>query len=662
MREDDRRPVDDATEVFSEADAGRSDAGLSEAELAEAATRVLPEHAAPFGRDRIPGDRGPAPFPGDAPGAAPARDAGEATAGEPDDDASGIATRVLAVEDETAPPPAAERARPTPAAAPAARVDASDRGLQPGTVLFGEYEIVSVLGAGGMGEVYRARHRRLDEHRAIKVMHAELSKRKGASEFFYREAKALLAVRHPAVVHCHDLLSDDTGRVFLIMEMIEGIPLSKKLNDGPLAPDDVAVLGARIAHGLAAAHRKGVIHRDLSPDNIVLPGGRVQDAKLIDFGIAKLLEQGEGTIVDGFKGKLTYASPEQLGFFGGRIDGRSDLYSLGLVLAAAALGRPMAMGTTVMEAVDARRGLASLPDAIPVGLRSAILPLLALDPDARPRHVDRLFVSPGAGDVGPDVDAYGVGSDGAGRTARRGPGASFRARPPRAGLFAGGAVAAAVVGLGAYVLLGPDEQRGGAPSLAETADPVAPMETSIEATDPSRAPAGATGPSAQAGATATATARPEAGAGGAVVLEAAGAKADDSPAGRASTGREVAAVEPRAARAPALRKSGPSAKDRVRIVGLLTGAKLALGEDHLMSPAGDNAFEKYRAVLALDPGNETARSGLGEIASRLVARAEQALDRGDTAAAREALRQARQADARFSGIRAAEQRLAGAGG
>ena len=317
------------------------------------------------------------------------------------------ATRVLdEPEDKTSPPPVdapASPARPARAPAPAD----PDRGLEPGTVLFGEYEIVNVLGVGGMGEVYRARHRRLDEHRAIKVMHAELSKKKGASEFFYREAKALLAVRHPAVVHCHDLLSDDAGRVYLIMEMIEGIPLSKRMNDGPLSPDDVAILGARVAHGLSAAHRRGVIHRDVSPDNIVLPNGRVQEAKLIDFGIAKILEQGEGTIVDGFKGKLSYASPEQLGFFGGKIEGSSDFYSLGLVLVAAALGRPMSMGTTVMEAVDARRGFQALPDDIPVGLRSAIQPLLALDPKDRPRYVDRLFVVPEGVEGATDPGGYG---------------------------------------------------------------------------------------------------------------------------------------------------------------------------------------------------------------------------------------------------------------
>ncbi|NRB28891.1 MAG: serine/threonine protein kinase, partial [Roseibacillus sp.] len=243
--------------------------------------------------------------------------------------------------------------------------------LEPGSILFGEYEIEEVLGSGGMGEVYKAKHRALSEYRAIKVLHADISEKKVNTALFLREAKALLAVRHPAVVHCHDLLSDEAGRVFLIMELIEGLPLAQRLSEGPLSTDEVVMLGGRLAAGLRAAHQQGVVHRDVSPDNIMLEGGDVSRAKLIDFGIAKILEEGQGTVVDGFKGKLSYASPEQLGFFGGRIDGRSDLYSLGLVLCAASLGHPLGMGKTVVEAVDARRSLKRLPDRIPIGLRSA---------------------------------------------------------------------------------------------------------------------------------------------------------------------------------------------------------------------------------------------------------------------------------------------------
>jgi serine/threonine-protein kinase len=536
----------------------------------------------------------------------------------PDESPELDATRLLEESDKTSPPPVSgpgsgsrreQASRPPPARAPSE----AERGLEPGTILFGEYEIVNVLGVGGMGEVYRARHRRLEEHRAIKVMHADLSGKKGASEFFYREAKALLAVRHPAVVHCHDLLSDESGRVYLIMEMIEGVPLSKKMNNGPLSPDDVAILGARVAHGLSAAHRKGVIHRDVSPDNIVLPNGRVQDAKLIDFGIAKILEEGEGTIIDGFKGKLSYASPEQLGFFGGKLDGRSDFYSLGLVLVAAALGRPMGMGTTVMEAVDARRGFQTLPDDIPMGLRSAIQPLLALDPKDRPKYVDRLFVVPGGVDAGADSGTYRAVSG----NMRDAAGASVA--PNRTGLLVGaGAVAAALLAAGFYFVWG-----GGPSSQDVTPQPV--EEAIVE-----------------------------------VVPESEPKAIDSSPTPRANEAAVVPIVEspPEKAPAPAAPKVRRlTAGDRIKIIGLLGGAKLALDENRLMSPADDNAYDRYRKVLALDPKNTKAQDGLRAVAGRYLGLVDAAQDKGDLGQARDYLARAEKADPNHPGIVRARTRL-----
>ncbi|MBK7951712.1 MAG: serine/threonine protein kinase [Deltaproteobacteria bacterium] len=658
---------------------------VAPADLADAATRVFDPNAGPAEREtRVLSDE-----------ASESERATRVLSGDDEPDVasaatvvateiSGVeglaATRVIEEEDKTSPPPvaaaapavapprAAPAAPPRPAAAPKAREE--DRGLRPGTILFGEYEIVSVLGAGGMGEVYRARHRRLDEHRAIKVMHAEMSKRRGASEFFYREAKALLAVRHPAVVHCHDLLSDDAGRVYLIMEMIEGIPLSKKLNEGPLSPDDVAILGARVAHGLAAAHRKGVIHRDLSPDNIVLPGGRVQEAKIIDFGIAKLLEQGEGTIVDGFKGKLSYASPEQLGFFGGKIDGRSDLYSLGLVLAASALGRPMVMGTTVMEAVDARRNLKGLPDGIPMGLRSAIQPLLALNPEDRPKYVDRLFVVPGALDSVSESGLYGKPAPKPAGGAWSA-GAAAAAPSNRTGLVLGAVGAGAVVIAGLLYLgsmLGGSADSGltsPAGSATSTASPTqdSPAAAVSEAGVISADAAGGSGSG-----TATLAAQPAAAGPAANPISASGAASDRAAERDARAAAIAAAAQQEQEKSPAkvarvapapAKKSGPSASERIKIVGMLTSAKLALGEGNLMSPPGDNAYDKYRAVLNLDPRNAAARSGLREVASRFVQRAQKDIEKGDKAAAKENLRRARQADASFPGIRATEARLAG---
>jgi serine/threonine protein kinase len=263
--------------------------------------------------------------------------------------------------------------------------------IPPGSLLFGVYEVLDQLGSGGMGDVYRARHRQLGGLRAIKVIHPSFAKRPEATELFFREARAMLEVHHDAVVRCHDLLTGDDGRVYLVMEMVEGRSLSEWIREGPLPEAAVRTLGARIASGLAAAHRCGVVHRDLSPDNILLSEGRPDRAKLIDFGIAKILESGDRTVVSGFKGKLPYASPEQFGMFGGSVSARSDLYSLALVLAAAANGGPLPMGATLAEAVEVRQRRPAIPPSIPAGLRAEITPLLAPDPSNRPASAEGLF-------------------------------------------------------------------------------------------------------------------------------------------------------------------------------------------------------------------------------------------------------------------------------
>jgi len=556
-----------------------------------------------------------------------------------------LADTVLAEEelDKTMPPPvntaAGQAASPTRSTAAGSEADRlPDRGLAPGMVLFGEYEIVSVLGVGGMGEVYRAKHRRLDEYRAIKVMHAELSSKKGANEFFYREAKALLAVRHPAVVHCNDLLSDEEGRVYLIMEMIEGIPLSAKMDEGPLSPEDVAILGSRVAHGLNAAHSKGVIHRDLSPDNIVLPNGDLRKAKIIDFGIAKILEEGEGTIVDGFKGKLTYASPEQLGFFGGKLDGRSDFYSLGLMLVAAAQGHPMEMGTNVVEAVDARRNLGSLPPEIPIELRSTIEPLLALDPKDRPTDVDQLFMS----SVGRDLAL--PRSDRAGLKRKAGHGAEEK---NRLGLFSAiGAVAAILVGAGLYISLG-------GPGAPEWEIPGTPSKT----TESPKSAEVRESPPAPAVVPIIAEVVPPP----AVVEEPplpAAAVVQTPPLPAAAV---VQTPEPKPIEAPAPVakpvKRQIRASDRIKIIGLISNAKLALSEGRLMLPADDNAYDRFRRVLAIDPDNKRAKAGLFEVSDRYVRKADEAIIAGRFGEARMFVNSAKLAAASNPGIALVEGQI-----
>jgi eukaryotic-like serine/threonine-protein kinase len=210
--------------------------------------------------------------------------------------------------------------------------------LTSGTKL-GPYEIQSPLGAGGMGEVYRARDTRLERSVAIKILPAHFSTDPVRKQRFEREAKTISSLNHPHICVLHDIGSQD-GIDYLVMECVEGETLAKRLEKGPLPLEQVLKYGAQISDALDKAHRSGVVHRDLKPGNIMLAA---TGAKLLDFGLAKpasplastamptaltkdSLATEHGTIV----GTFQYMSPEQVE--GKELDGRSDIFSLGAVL------------------------------------------------------------------------------------------------------------------------------------------------------------------------------------------------------------------------------------------------------------------------------------------------------------------------------------------
>jgi len=147
----------------------------------------------------------------------------------------------------------------------------------------GPYEILAAAGAGGMGEVYRARDTRLDRTVAIKILPAYLSARPDSKQRFEREARAISSLQHPNICTLFDIGSQD-GTDYLVMEYLEGETLAERLAKGPLPPDQVLKYGIEIAEGLEKAHRSGVVHRDLKPANIMLTKS---GAKLMDFGLAK---------------------------------------------------------------------------------------------------------------------------------------------------------------------------------------------------------------------------------------------------------------------------------------------------------------------------------------------------------------------------------------
>lgn len=276
----------------------------------------------------------------------------------------------------TGPDPKPETSVP-PVSKPATTVTA-------GTLIMGTYEIEKLINSGGMGEVYRGRNIHNDEPVAIKIVLPSLAHDPKIVALFQKESTVLSRLAHEAIVRYHVFTNDPTiGRPCMVMEFVSGTALSDRIEQGPMPLDEVKVMLRRVASGLDKAHRAGVVHRDLSPDNVILEEGAVEHAKLIDFGIAKSTNFGSGTLLQGqFAGKFNWVSPEQLGAFGGVVDGRSDIYSLGLVVAGASQGAVLQMGASIVDAVSKR---ASVPDL--TGVYPELVPLLSwmLEPDPSQR-------------------------------------------------------------------------------------------------------------------------------------------------------------------------------------------------------------------------------------------------------------------------------------
>ena len=265
---------------------------------------------------------------------------------------------------------------------------------------FGPYEIQSLLGAGGMGEVYRARDTRLDRTVAIKVLPSHVSDQSEARDRFDREARAISALSHPNICHLYDVGSQD-GTSYLVMEYLEGETLADRLRKGPLPLEIFFKIAIEICEGLDKAHRSGVVHRDLKPGNIMLTAS---GAKLMDFGLAKAPPipavhssgltltvstpaasqplTAKGTVV----GTFQYMSPEQLE--GQDADVRSDIFALGAVLYEMLTGKRAFEGKSALSVVSAIIGkepepITSVKPMTPPMLNRAIRRALAKDPEQR---------------------------------------------------------------------------------------------------------------------------------------------------------------------------------------------------------------------------------------------------------------------------------------
>ena len=257
----------------------------------------------------------------------------------------------------------------------------------------GPYEIVAPLGAGGMGEVYRARDTRLERTVAIKILPALLSSDPVRKQRFEREAKTISNLNHPHICVLYDVGHQDEMD-YLVMECVEGETLAKRLEKGPLVREQVLKFGTQIADALDQAHRSGIVHRDLKPGNIMLtPTG----AKLLDFGLAKpapltsaatltaATRQSPMTAQGTILGTFQYMSPEQIE--GKELDGRSDIFSLGAVLYEMFTGQRAFPGQTQLSVASAIVEKEPAPIAIelktPPGLNHALRRCLAKDPEER---------------------------------------------------------------------------------------------------------------------------------------------------------------------------------------------------------------------------------------------------------------------------------------
>lgn len=285
------------------------------------------------------------------------------------------------------------------------------RGPGLGTVLGSRYELVGAIASGGMGDVWKARDSVLGRDVAVKVMRPDTGRDATFAERFRDEARHTASLSHPNIATVYDY-GEDAGAAYLVMELVDGQPLSALIARGPMAPGQVRSILGQAALALSAAHESGVVHRDVKPANImVTPQGRV---KLTDFGIARAGDGASYTRTGEVLGTPQYLAPEQA--LGHVATGASDIYALGIIGWEMLTGRkPFDSGSAVATALaQVNDPPPPLPDSVPDDLSRVVMSCLAKDPAARPTSALALAASlgmpvSGLGQVPPATEVVHTG-------------------------------------------------------------------------------------------------------------------------------------------------------------------------------------------------------------------------------------------------------------
>jgi eukaryotic-like serine/threonine-protein kinase len=256
----------------------------------------------------------------------------------------------------------------------------------------GRYRLVRRIGVGGMGEVWEADDTVLGRRVALKVLVPELADDARATSRFVREARATAKLTHPNVTRVYDF-GRDGGVPYLVMELLEGETLADRLTGGPLPPSEAARIGAAVADALDAAHRQGIVHRDVKPGNVLLTSAG--EVKVMDFGIAAAADETHSTTGSGLYGTAAYISPERAA--GQAATPAADVYSLGAVLYELLTGRPPFLGDSPVLVVRAHlherpRPVRELAPWVPPRLADACEAALAKDPAQRPSSAAALAI------------------------------------------------------------------------------------------------------------------------------------------------------------------------------------------------------------------------------------------------------------------------------